>query len=59
MRDGSLQRIAGPFEKTTEAIVGFDLLDCADLEAAIEIVRVHPMARRGRIELRPFRTFDD
>jgi hypothetical protein len=29
------------------------LLDCADLDEAIEVARSHPMARVGRIEIRP------
>ena len=35
-------------------IVGYDLLECADLDEAIEVARAHPMARSGRLELRPF-----
>ncbi|MFD0474440.1 hypothetical protein ACFQ0B_44025 [Nonomuraea thailandensis] len=34
--------------------MGFDLLECADLDEAVEIARTHPMARAGRLELRPF-----
>ena len=44
--------------KTKETILGFDLLDCADLDEAIEVARTHPMAREGRIELRPFADFE-
>lgn len=57
VRDGVLHRADGPFEATTEVIVGYDILDCADLDAAVAIVREHPMARKGRIEIRPFRKF--
>jgi hypothetical protein len=39
---------------TKEWIAGFDLLDCASLEEAIRIAAQHPMARFGRIEVRPF-----
>ncbi len=42
----------GPFAETKELIVGFDLLECADLAEAIEVARTHPMARAGRIEIR-------
>jgi hypothetical protein len=48
----------GPFTETKETIVGFDLLNCADLDEAIEVARTHPMARGGRIELRPFADFE-
>jgi hypothetical protein len=44
----------GPFAETTEVIVGFDILECADLDDAIEAARTHPMAYSGRIEVRPF-----
>ncbi|WP_406071430.1 YciI family protein [Micromonospora sp. NBC_01638] len=54
VRDGELLVSEGPFAETTEVIVGFDLLDCADLDEAIEVARAHPMARNGRLELRPF-----
>lgn len=54
VRDGELLVSDGPFAETKEAIVGFDLLECADLDEALEVVRRHPMARHGRIELRPF-----
>ncbi|MFF0372367.1 YciI family protein [Micromonospora sp. NPDC005087] len=54
VRGGELLISDGPFAETTEVIVGFDLLDCADLDEAIEVARAHPMARHGRLELRPF-----
>jgi hypothetical protein len=42
----------GPFAETKELIVGFDLLECADLAEAIEVASAHPMARHGRLEIR-------
>ncbi|MEV4567522.1 YciI family protein [Nonomuraea sp. NPDC049419] len=54
VRDGELILTDGPFTETKEMIVGFDLLECADLDEAIEVARTHPMAREGRLELRPF-----
>ena len=44
----------GPFAETKGQIAGFDLLDCADLDEAIEIAGRHPMARVGILEVRPF-----
>ena len=44
----------GPFAETKEVIVGFDILECADLDEAIEVARSHPMAWIGRMELRAF-----
>ena len=59
VRDGELLVSEGPFAETAEVIVGFDLLDCADLDEAIEVARTHPMARQGRLELRPFADLSD
>ena len=44
VRDGELLLTDGPFAETKEVIVGFDLLECADLDEAIEVARRHPMA---------------
>jgi hypothetical protein len=54
VRNGKLLVSDGPFTETKEVIVGFDLLECADLDEAIEVARTHPMARAGRLEIRPF-----
>jgi len=44
----------GPYAETKDQIAGFDILECADLDEAIDIVSKHPMAWHGLIELRPF-----
>jgi hypothetical protein len=44
----------GPFAETKEQVAGFDVLECDDLDEAIEIARRHPMARLGLLEVRPF-----
>ena len=54
LREGKVLVTDGPFAETKEWIAGFDLLECADLDAAIEIASKHPMARFGKIEIRPF-----
>jgi hypothetical protein len=54
VRNGELLVCDGPFAETKEVIVGYDVLECADLDEAIEVARAHPMARWGRLELRPF-----
>jgi hypothetical protein len=43
----------GPFAETKEQIGGFFLVDCKDLDEAIEIASKIPGARRGAIEVRP------
>ena len=54
VRAGELLVTDGPYTESREWIAGFDILDCDDLDEAIEIAAKHPMARFGRIELRPF-----
>jgi hypothetical protein len=49
----------GPFAETKEQIAGFDVLECADLDEAIEAAAKHPMARVGILEVRPFRPLGD
>ena len=53
VRDGRRLITDGPFTESKEWIAGFAILDCADLDEAIEIAARHPMAYAGRIELRP------
>lgn len=59
VRNGELLLSDGPFAETKEVIVGFDILECADLDEAIEVARTHPMARIGRLELRPLMALAD
>jgi len=44
----------GPFAETKEQIAGYDLIECADLDEAIEVAAKHPVATFGKIEVRPF-----
>ena len=53
VRDSELLVSDGPFAETKEQIGGFDLLECKDLDEAIEVASKHPAARTGTIELRP------
>jgi hypothetical protein len=45
----------GPFAETKEQVAGYDLLECHDLDEAIDAARTHPVARGGAIEIRPLR----
>ena len=54
VRGGEVVIADGPFAETKEQIAGFDILDCADLDEAIEVASKHPVARFGSLELRPF-----
>jgi hypothetical protein len=56
VRDGEVLVTDGPFVETKEAIGGFDVIECRDLDEAIEIAAAHPIAKLGVLELRPFWT---
>jgi hypothetical protein len=43
----------GPFAETKEQIAGYDVIDCVDLDEAIEVAAKHPTAWHGTIEVRP------
>jgi hypothetical protein len=53
VRGGEVVLSDGPFAETKEQIAGFDLLECADLDEAIEVASKHPAAKFGTLELRP------
>jgi len=53
VRDGRTVVTDGPFAETKEAVGGFDLLECASHEEAVEIAATHPLAQVGTIEVRP------
>jgi hypothetical protein len=54
VRGGETLISDGPFAETKELMVGYDMLDCKNLDEAIEVAAKHPLARRGAMELRPF-----
>jgi hypothetical protein len=58
-RGGEVLISDGPFAETKEQIAGFDILECADLDEAIEVAAKHPVARIGTLELRPFWSDED
>ena len=53
VRDDEVLISDGPFAETKEQICGYDLLDCENLDEAIEVAARHPMAKYGLIEVRP------
>jgi hypothetical protein len=54
VRDGEALVTDGPFAETKEFMAGFDLLECASLDEAVEAAAGNPIARFNRIEIRPF-----
>jgi hypothetical protein len=55
VRGGEVLLTDGPFVEGKEQIGGFALVDCADLDEAIEIAAGHPASRIGQVEIRPVR----
>jgi hypothetical protein len=53
VREDAVLLSDGPFAETREQIGGFCLIECADLDEAIEIAAAHPAAAYGTIEVRP------
>jgi hypothetical protein len=53
VRGGEVLLSDGPFAETKEQIGGFDLIECKDLDEAIEVASKHPGAKFGTIEVRP------
>ena len=43
----------GPFAETKEQIAGMVILECANLDEAVEAAARHPAASYGTIEVRP------
>jgi hypothetical protein len=53
VRDGKPLITDGPFTETHEHLGGAYVLDCRDLDEALELAALCPMAEQGSIEVRP------
>lgn len=53
VRDGNTQVTDGPFAETKEQLGGFYILDCKDLDEALEFAAKIPTAETGTVEVRP------
>jgi hypothetical protein len=53
VRDGEVLTTDGPFAETKEQMGGFYLVDCKDLDEAIDVASKIPGAKHGSIEVRP------
>src|SRR5215471_13318714 len=49
----------GPFAVTKEVLVGYYVLDCADLDQAVRHASRLPLARYGSVEVRPIVADDE
>lgn len=57
VRNGQPSITDGPFAETREQLGGFYVLECADLDAAIEWAKRIPSVDWGSIEIRPVMDF--
>ena len=53
VRNGEVLTADGPFAETKEQIGGYYVIDCQDLDEAIEVASKLPHATNGTIEIRP------
>jgi hypothetical protein len=53
VRDDGTELTDGPFAVTKETLVGYYLLECPDLDAAVKAAARLPTARYGSVEVRP------
>jgi hypothetical protein len=56
VREGRTLITDGPFAETHEHLGGYYILDCRNLDEALELAALCPMAEQGSIELRPIAT---
>jgi hypothetical protein len=54
VRDGEVLFGDGPVVEASAQIAGFNILECADLDEALEVASKNPGASFGILELRPF-----
>ncbi|HEV2635944.1 MAG TPA: YciI family protein [Actinocrinis sp.] len=52
-KGGEVLTSDGPYAETKEALTGYYLLECADLEAAVAVAAQIPAAWGGAVEIRP------
>jgi hypothetical protein len=53
VRDGKPIVTDGPFAETKEVLGGYFLVDCRDLDQAIELAQRIPVVDKGSVEIRP------
>lgn len=58
-KGGDVLTSDGPYAETKEALTGYYLLECADLDEAVVVAAKLPAAWNGAVEVRPLITFDE
>jgi hypothetical protein len=59
VRNGETELVDGPFAVTKEILAGYYLLDCPNLDVALDAAARLPMAAYGSVDVRPVMTADD
>jgi hypothetical protein len=59
VREGKTLSTDGPFAETKEQLGGFYLIDCDNLDQAIDAASRIPLAEVGSIEVRPIQEFPE
>jgi hypothetical protein len=59
VRDDERSVTDGPFAETKEQLGGFYVLDCKDLDEAIDWAAKIPGSQSGSVEIRPVMVFDE
>jgi hypothetical protein len=54
VRDEEILVSDGPYAETKEQIGGYAVIECANLDEAIQLAAGHPLARSAAVEVRPF-----
>jgi hypothetical protein len=59
VRDGETEIVDGPFAVTKEVLAGYYIMECADLDEALQLAARLPMAPWATIEVRPVMAADE
>jgi len=58
IRNDKVSVVDGPFAETKEYLAGFNLIEAANMDEAVQMAMEFPWTRTGCIELRPIRDFE-
>jgi hypothetical protein len=58
VREGRTSVFDGPFAETKEVLAGYNLIEAASMEEAVELAKEFPWARYGAMEVRPVADMD-
>ncbi len=58
VRGGETELMDGPFAESKEVFIGYYVLDCENLDEAIDYARMIPVSDMGGVEVRPVAYFE-